>query len=671
MITSELISYIKKQQIKDKSKEFIVANLLKVGWHQADIEEGFLNIENELKPKINLEEKKEVLKTNSNVEIFNIELPIAQIPKIETPTKDAPKVWTPMIMPIKEPEPEPVKIIGKLNESINVEKKEEIKNEELMPTLIPKPVINPFAHSNDDLKKVEDPASPVKSFLNSNLPKSAMIASYGKDLLLVNQQQQEVVKKKSKNLMKWYIVIFSLVLIGFLVWVFIGGYLNIKDVNLSLIKKDPKVLLLNNSKTLSALSSYKTETKIKISSPSFDNISKGLISGETVSDQDKESISITTLGMINQGEQGILSDNLITVKSSILESDITADVKNNGSDLFITIPDLSQIIKENTPELVNVKINEQQFNLIPPLFSGNLGLELQKINIYKIISNGIPSFIDNKTLGVYDEFINTVEIIEKGQEKIKDVDTYHYSVITDRQSSKNLLNKIYENFILNNSEEDKIKLDAILGSTTVTSFDVWVGKNDNNIYQYNVILTVPLSKIIGLDDKSIGDNVVTFDWQTTYYDFDISNGISLPETSVPAITFINSVKEAKLKNEVASFRQLADNLLSTDKSYGNISNSSGSCMSPSSSSLFSPIGHKKDSTIAVSAISELLNKVMATTNGAGFCYSTAKAWSFTIPISDDYDPFSPTAGEYKSYYCVDNTGIRKDLIIPPTGVVCK
>lgn len=670
MITVDLISYIKRQQLNNKSKENIVSNLLRVGWHQSDIEEGFLNIENELKQKIILEEKKEISNANANenIEIFNLELPARETTKAEVRPAESPKVWTPMAMPVKEPS----KTIDDLNIKTPIIKKEEVKNEDLIPNLIPKPAVNPFEHSGGEVKVINNTGVGLsRTSLNSNLPKSAMIASYGNDLLSANQQQQEVVKKKSKNLFKWYIIGLALILVAFLVWVFIGGYFNIKNINLSFVKKDPKILLLNNSKTLSALSSYKTETQVEILSPSFADISTGLINGEAVNSQDKDSISIMTLGMINQNEGKILSDNNITIKSSLLQSDIITDVKNDGLDLFIQIPDLSQIIKENTPDPVEVKINEQQFDLIPALFSGNLGLELKKINIYKIISSGMPSFINNETLGVYNEFINNIEIVDKGQEKIKDVETYHYSVITDRQSSKKLLSKIYENFILNNSEEDKIKLNEILGSTTITSFDVWVGKSDNNIYQYNVVLTVPLSKIIGFEDKSIGDNVVTFNWKTTYYDFNIANEILIPEISIPVTTFINSIKEAKLKNEVSSFEQLATDLSLTEKSFGSKSNVNGSCMNPTAGSLFSPTGHKKDSTLAISAISELLNKVMGTTYGAGFCYSNSKAWSFTIPISDDYDPFSPTVGEYKSYYCVDNTGTKKDLVTPPTGVICK
>ncbi len=667
MITSDLISYIKKQQLNNKSKESIVSILIKVGWHPSDVEEGFLTIENELKPKINLEEKKADININSNIEIFNKELSAPEISKAENENKDVPRVWTPMVVPIKDP----IKVEEKFIQSKEIEKVEE-KKEELIPTLIPKPTINSSGPIKNDAIKTENQKTiPTTSFLASNLPKSAMIASYSNDLLSANRQQEEVVKKKGKNLIKWYILGLAIILVSFIAWVFVTGYINIDDFNLSFIKKDPKVLLLNNSKTLSALNSYKTETKIEISSPSFANISTGLISGEAVNSQDKDSISITTLGKINQSGGSILSDNIVTIKSSRLQSDIVTNIKNNDSDLFVGIPDLSEIIKENTPLSAIVKINEQEFNLISPLFSGNLGVELSKLNLYKIISSGMSSFVDNETLGVYDEFINTVEIIEKGAEKIKDVDTYHYSITPDRQVSKKLLSKIYENFTLNHEEEDQIKLDQIIGSITVDSFDVWIGQNDNNIYQYSVVLDVPLSKIIGFEDKSIGDKVVTFDWKTTYYDFNISNEILIPEISVPATVFVNSVKEAKLKNEIFSFKQVATNFFSTEKSYGSKSNSSGSCMNPTSGSLFSPVGHKKDSTLAVSEISDLLNKVMEKTNGTGFCYSTANAWSLTIPISDDYNPSSPTAGEYRSYYCVDNTGTQKDLIIPPTGVVCK
>jgi len=675
MTTSGLISFIRKQIQNNVSKDLIISKLIGVGWRREDIDEGFLSIDRYREQPVEdniIEVKKELPK----IEVFNIEdkkveLPIIETPKIEIPKMEVPKieiplkVWAPMSVPIKEIVSKDI-LVSQLEPEIKKEEttKIEIQNLELPPE-------KPVSNENKEILPTLTPKAVFNSFNSiKGLSKIPMLSSYRSDLLSVSKEKEEIVKKKNYKIIKWIIFALIICTIAFFIWVFASGYINIKNLNIPFIKKDPKVLLLNNSKVLSSLKSYKTETNIEISSPSFANITSGLITGEAISSLDKDSISINTLGSINKNEQGLLSDNFVTIKSSVLQDYITTDIKNNGSDLFISVPDLSQIIKENVPEPSVVKINEQQFDLILPLFFPNIELALRKINIYKILSSGIPSYINNETLNAYEELINSVEIIGKGQENIKGIDTYHYSINADRQLAKNLLSKISDNFVVNLLEGDKEKLIQILGSVMIDSFEVWIGKGDNNIYQFNVVLDIPLSKIIGFEDKSIGDNQINIAWKTTYYDFDVNNNLSIPDTSTSVTDFVYSIKKEKIKNDVSSFKQLADDLFKVEKSYGKKSNSSGSCMNPTSGSLFSPTEHTKSAVTAVSSLSELLNKILKTTGDAGFCYSTTKAWSFTIPISDNYDSASIPAEGFTSFFCVDSTGSMQDLITPPTGVVC-
>jgi hypothetical protein len=655
MTTSELISYIKKQIKNNIPKDLIISKLTGAGWHRKDIDEGFLDIELESKLKNFLPDIKK-------------ELPKIEPPKVWVP-HNLPILEKPQTMVVEEQELElPAKTEAKFDLVGSPDSSKEAfrEKEELIPTLMPKVVINSFGSINkDNFGRKEEPivsSESSKNYLIKDLPKSAMLSSYKSDLLSVNKIKEEKVKKKSSKVVKRIIIAFVVFIIVLIIWAFTIGYVNIKN---------PKILLLNNSEVLSSLKSYKTETNIEISSPSFANISAGLISGEAVSSADKDSISINTLGVINQNEGSILSDNFITIKSSLLQNYITTDIKNNGSNLFVSVPDLSQVVGKDAPEPSVVKIDENQFNLIPSLFSLNIESELKKMNIYRILSSGMPSYIKNITLSVYNELINDVDIIEKGEENIKGVDTYHYLINADRQSTKKLLSEISNNFVLNLSDGDKDRLTQILGSVTIDSFEVWIGKGDNNIYQYNVILDIPLSKIIDFEDKSIGDNKVFLDWKTTYYDFNSSNNISMPETSILVTDFINDIKEKKIRNNVSSFGQFAQSLFNAEGVYGSKPNSNGSCMNPVSGSLFSPTGHTKGATTAVSSLSELLNKILKTTDSAGFCYSTTKAWSFTIPISDNYDISSVPTLEYKSFFCVDNTGATLDLTVPPTGVICK
>ncbi|MFA6515128.1 MAG: hypothetical protein WCT42_02580 [Candidatus Paceibacterota bacterium] len=699
MTTSELISYIKKQIGNNVSKDLIISKLINAGWHKGDIDEAFSIIELEFKaevivPKINetvvavVPEKIEVKKEDHYHDSFSadinvdekIELSQADTIKIEIPKeeKEVSKVWIPKNVPVIKNE----EIVNqKINTPLDKEETKDtfievIKKEELIPALIPKVAIDSFGSvvSKDNsipIATKETTDNVIKNYPVKNLSQIAMLSSYEKDMSSVDKTKYEVVNKKNNNTVKWIIALIIVLLLSGGVWVFAGGYISLKNFNIPFIKKDPKILLLNNSKVLSSLKSYKTETSVEVSSPSFSNISSGLVSGETVSSQDKDSISINIMGIINQNGEDLFSDSFITLKGSLLPNYITTDVKSNGSSLFISIPDLSQIMKDGAPGSVVIKVNENEAGLLSSLFSGWLKPKVEKIDIYKVLSNGIASYLDDETLSVYDEFINNAEVIEKGEDSIKGVDTYHYQITPDRQLTKKLLSKISDNFLLNISDEEKDSSSKILGSVMVDSFEVWVGKGDNNIYQYNVNLSVPLSKIIGFEDKSIGDNKVNISLKTTYYDFDIANNIFMPEKSILMTDFINDTEVAKIKNDTSSFKQLATNLFNVERVYGSKSNADGSCMNPSSGSLFSPIGHTKKATTEVSSISELLNKILKTTNGVGFCYGTSKDWSFAIPIYNNYDSSAQIPEEYKYLYCVDSTGAAKELTAPPTGTVCK
>lgn len=606
-------------------------------------------------------------------------------PKVEAPKAEGPKVWTPMSIPIRE-------ITKAEQSSVNISDDVAVQNKEIAPAKDisqemgyftkkeePTPVstIKTAFNSFDSIKKdnfggqninlnnqvpTEDPQ---KSSLMQNLPKVAILSTYQKDMISASQKLEENNPQKSHKA-KWIIIIlFILAVIGVGVWVFASGYINVPFV-----KKDPKSLLLENSKILSSLKSYKTETNIEITSPSFANISAGLLTGEAITSPDKDSISVNVLGIMNKEGKNLLSDNFITIKGSVLQDYIVSDIKNDGTNLYVSVPDLSKITKEKIPESSAVKINEQEFTMIPDLFSIKTANTLKKLNLYKILSSGLPSYINNDVLSSYNDFVNSVEIVNKGEDSIKGVNTYHYLINTNRELAKNLLKKISDNLTLNLSNGDQEKLTEILGTVTVDSFDVWVGKGDNNIYQYSVVLSVPLSKIIGFEDKSIGDNKVSVSLKTTYYDFNISNNVFIPDSSTTASDFVNQAKIEKMKEAVVSFKKFASDLAKAEVTYGWKPNASGSCMNPTGGSLFSPIGHNSKSTSAVSSISSLLNNVLGATNGNGYCYSTPKAWLLAIPVSNSYDPASVPTGGYTSFFCSDSTGAALDISVPPTGTTC-
>lgn len=717
MTTEDLISYIKKQVAIGASRESITSKLVLVGWRREDIDEGFSVVEKANYPKDNVVETPVVPMQNKSEKL------------VESPSVDSYRESVFGNSNFSEPiEPNKIENIKGETKQQDVFSQVGIEieggvssDEELIPNLLPKTkkeefIISPTAEikiperyqdvnpTAQEIKPVENKIEEVPQQLptanelikeeNTNgvkeeakvyqikdLPKIAMISSYNRDIesmqsvdgVRVPREEKKAIpfipqKKRSK---RWIIFVVIIAILLGVSFIFANNYFNIRNLGFSLIKKDPRVLLLNNSNTLSSLLSYKTETNVEISMPSFANISAGLVSGEAVSSLDKDTLSLNTIGRINKTSGGLMSDNFVTIKSSVLDNYITTDIKNNGTSIFISIPDLSQIVGESTSESIVVRANEDQAPLVSSIMPDSVKNRFTKINLYRILSQSISSFLDNETLDLYNQFINDAVITEKGEESIKGINTYHYIVNTDKQLSKKLLTKIFENLTYDLSDEDEANLSEITGATSISSFEVWVGKNDNNIYQYKVVLSVPLSKVLNFEDKSIGDNVINVDWTTTYYDFGVMNNIFMPEQFVTIDKFTKIMSDIQMKNDTSSFKQYATNMKNAEGSYGYKANGNGSCMNPTSGSLFSPTGHAKSALESVSSISLLLNKILEKTYGAGTCYSTPSAWSFAVPIADDYDPFSQTGGEYRSYFCIDSTGVTKDLPTPPTSVICK
>lgn len=656
MITSELISYIKRQLENNVSKDLIASKLIGAGWRESDVREGFLNIgsDYEIKipetPKIEIKKEetviiKETPKVEEEIEVQNIELPVFEPKKAEQVVKETPKVWTPSSIPIRE-----------------------IKTE--TPVIQPTPTIKKEFVSAETPQITKEVEQKPRIEDTRNISKVAMISSYQSDMMSLSKKKEEIILPKKKFSFKWIIIVVILLALSYLAWAFVNGSLNFKDINISaLTPKDSKTLILNNSQVLSSLKSYKTETNIEILSPSFANPISGLITGD-VSSAEKDSILINTLGILNKSEEGVFSDSFITIKGSLVKDYINIDVKSNGSDLFVTIPDLSKETDKLVPPPSTVKINKEEFDLVPTMFSKEKEGRLKMVNLYNLISGGLSSYIENDTLSVYNELVKNANITEIGVESIKGIETHHYTISTDNTSSKNLLTKVAEYFTLNLLDEDKVKLADMIDSIKIKSFDLWIGKDDNNIYQYSVSLDIPLSTILEAGDKNIDGSNVSISFKTTYYDLNIQNNIFMPSLFTPASDFINNAKEIRFKNMVFSFRKLADVLYEKEKSYGVKSNTSGSCLNPVAGSLFSPLSHSVNLSQEVKDISDLMNEILGITNGNGFCYSTTKDWSFTIPISESYETPALPQGGYTSFFCVDSTGAKENLTSYPKGSFC-
>ena len=577
--------------------------------------------------------------------------------KEETIKQEPVKAWTPttikpVINEIKIGNKEPIANIMSSKQDVVgdtiEEKKETFK--EVIPTInkISSPIIS---------------QNPISS-MSDIVPKNAMISSYMGDVsTVINKEDTEIVSihRKKRNL-KLGIIITIVILIAIMVFAFVAGYIKIPGSKSSLfvVKKDPKVILLNSSVSISKLKSFKTQTNINISSPVLSNITTGLSSGDVVTSKDKDYISINAKGLINHEDNKSIFDYMFDFKSSLLKKDINTNLKYDGSNVYIDIPDLKNIFGDNMPNPVKLYTERSKLDLIIkelPISTQNL---FKKFDIYNIISMETPLYVENETARIIEEFINTFEYVDKGEEVLYGVDTIHYQVTVTRAATKKVLTSLADLFVPQLSPTEKQDLDEAIGATSISSFDIWTGKNDDNLYQIKFSLSAPLSKILRLNDSGIAGNEVVLDWDTSFYDLDVANNISVPTGEIDIDGFIKNIQDIKIKNQVSSFKEQALLFKNAVGSYGKTPNTTGSCTAPISGSMFSPLGHSKGADTAVSSISDTMNSLLTVTKNEGYCYSTSKAWALSVPL----------AGTPNSYYCSDSKGEITTISSPIIETSC-
>jgi hypothetical protein len=243
--------------------------------------------------------------------------------------------------------------------------------------------------------------------------------------------------------------------------------------------------------------------------------------------------------------------------------------------MFIDIPDLSMIFGKNAPPKGIVVMPISQINQINIIVPDDVKQNINNLDITKLIPNVNSNYVAKKISSK--DLIKDFEITKKDEEMIHDIDTDHFVATIENQALKDILNNIIDESFTELSGEQKANIKDNLGSVSVKSLEFWVGKKDENIYKYKFSLGIPLSKVIGFEDKSIANSEVTFTWQTTLYDLNIKNEDSLPMDSMSMNDFLVNIADMKIKNTVSLFSPLAKEMKNTIGSYGTKSNVTGSC----------------------------------------------------------------------------------------------
>lgn len=692
MITEDLIFYIQKQLRKGITEETIIERLQNAGWLLSDIQEGLA--------KINpiVEKPLEVAPTeNKVVESFPIEKTTVveeQYLEIKAPEKNI----VPVVEAIKNPElkvwipttTKPVVETYKPKENIapivvSVEKNNlsfgekdiksqpisltnELASSELFPTLSKKE--NSSNVSSTEMVRPVEPSiafkampempqiKQVDSLVNNFSPlaegNKAILSSYPKDVMSLSRNVTPVPSQKKKSLL------FLIPLIGIVLCVFAYALYAFGYLNFPIIKKDPKMAALRAVVKPIQNQSYKVDSVIHISFPSISNLTQGLISGEAVSSGITDTITITTKGKVDTlNSEKVVFDHQASLQSTLLPDVVSTNIKSDGDILYVRVPVLNKIFGMNAPPETWVSLSQNKIDIFIKELPVSVQDFINKVDVYRIRANGVPMYVQKQISVFVEDFISQSDIDLKGTEDIGGVSTYHYSVVADRKMTKDLLTKVAKLFITDLSDEAKSNLDEVLGSIVFDSIDIWVGVKDDNLYQVKYSAHVPVSKLIDINDKSIADGQLYFDWKTTYYDLGVKNTQNLPTESMSIESYSKLVHNLKIKDALDTFRVRAKNFKNIFGNFGRISNSSGSCLSPTGGSLFSPTGHSNKGAIVVGDIADIMKTILERSDNNSLCYSNGSAWAIASDFNDG------------TYYCIDSTGSAFTSTEKPTSPVCK
>jgi hypothetical protein len=606
MITPELIEYIKVHQKKNISKEIIISKLIAAGWYKADIEEGFQKL-----------------------------APIVAPAPVVPPAPVIPLIVQSVVA---TPPVELKKFTYTIPQSA-----QQVRQAPPVTFMPPAPLS-------------------VKIPTSGTMAQNAMLSTYASALSSVQQVKEKVSTKKKSSFTPWLILFFVVFAIGGIAYANFAGYVKIPFLNsVSIIKKDPKAILLGAPATLNALKSYKTETNITLSFPSLADISNELSSGEPTNGTVRDSISVHVPGMIDKSNSLKPQYNyMATITSTLLKDGLVTKFVYDGKTSFVTVPSLSQILGDNAPASTIVSVPNGQFGLIVPVLRQDIKDLIATFDTNNIISNGLSANLSTQVGQAIRTFIASADIVSKDDTMINGASTYHYQVNANTDNVRHLIGSLSDTFLTRLPTDKKVATNDVLGGVRVDAFEFWVGKSDNTIYQYKMTLSIPLSKVIGIEDKGIVGNVVTLSSQTRFYDINVPNTIVMPQTTVPIEEYAKRITDMKIKNASLAFKTSAQNFRNTLGNYGK-GNVTGSCTKPVSGSLFSPVSHSKAATLVVGDIATDINTIIDFEGDTAVCYSSPSAWAIALPLASDLN----------TTYCTDSAGVTTTLATPLAGTVCK
>jgi hypothetical protein len=662
MINDELLSYITAQKMRGVSREVIKSKLLSSGWVEADTEEGLSKVFTTVNAT-------PALSTPSSIYNANINTNIGESTSVQTPKVDD---------KYREPVEKEEKPIQKTT-AFQIPQRQEF-----IPTLMPKAqfipparpltkndtIVQPNLNQNDSSFqsfRPKQPPEPTALILNpenySPNPKMAVTSSYQKDLSVARATSTNIGGYKWLRWVLGTIVIVGI--LGGLAFAYTKGYIKL-PFDLPLMKKDPKQVLVLVPESQSKVKTFKFEGDITFKFPSVYSVIGMMMSGENAKTSDTDNFTIHNSGTFSRGENNMPLFNMnFVINSSLLDNKIESELHTKEGIMYILFPDLSSTVPSLPIQPGWVSVNANDLDPIINMLPNNVNkfqMRMQK----EFLLNSNKDATWQSVMKILTDTLAKAQIVDKGDEVIYGKDVSHYALSIDSMTVKSTILDVIKTTPDLVSSDNVDQLSGVLNTLTLNTIEVWVGKADNLIYKYSIDASLPLSKILSINDKNLSESMANINITETYYDYGSVVTPNIPDQASSVLQSLEFARNESIDSQTrvamqVDFANAARDLKKIEGVYGYKSNTKGDCTNPSMGSLFSPLGHKASSVNTVGSISQQILLILNNTDGRGTCYSTPSAWAVAVPLRNN-----PT-----SLFCVDSTGKASDLPTPIKGPVCK
>lgn len=599
MTTPELLDYIKLQNSRGVTNDQIRSTLAASGWKDAEIEEG-----------------------------FSIALPKVQESVVNVTTAPTQSVSAQSSDVYREP-------IGA----------------DPLPEFMPKLAKKPSASVSDSPSTTFTPRTSALSQSPSTIVQP-VLSSYPKDMESFSKISSQMVMPKRRSYALPITILVMLVLLG-------GGgaYFYMKgffkpSFTVPFLEQDPNVLVSNVPESFTSMKSLKADINIDITFPSVNSLVDSLLGGVAYvpsgSSNPTDTFSISGNGEFDIANNA-LSMNLNFANSHLGDEGLATNIVKKDGLTYIYVPDMTRFFGEYTPASAFVSMDsagyESVFGLLGSSYSENKNIQ----SIKNLLVHGLPGKQVGKSLY---EVVKSGTIASSVDEVLGGINTKHFHINLQKDNFVMGLQSIAQSLFGDSTDSTAlVRRDNFIKDINIESVDLWIGKDDNLLYKYEFMASLPMSRVVGQIDQNIDPQTVNFKVSVLMHDFGTALAISAPENSFQGEVYATSVKMAmddkKLKNNLESFSLLSRTFYQDNgKSFGKKSNSGGSCVTPIAGSLYSPLSQKASVADDISSMQSVLTSIISITSGKALCYSNSNSWAIYVP----------TVRDISKAYCVDNKG---------------